>query len=86
MLAQQHKLWQSEPLVSALAQLEKDRQLGVIIRDLKLVWEVLSGIHSVVNKQPLDLAKVQVLVPSYRSSMATFEFPQPGGTPKPSLR
>jgi hypothetical protein len=86
MLAQQHKRWQNEPLASALAQLEKDRQLGVIVRDLKLEWEVLSGIHSVVNKQPHDLAKVQVLVPSYRSSMATFEFAQPGGNPKPSLR
>jgi hypothetical protein len=70
-------------LASALAQLEKDRQVGVIVCDFKLMWEELSGIHSVVNKHPLDLAKV--LVPSHRSSMATFEFAQPCGTPKPCL-
>jgi hypothetical protein len=75
---------QSEQLASALAQPEKDKQVGVILRDLKLTWEALSGIYS--NRHALDLAKLQVLVPLYLSSMAAFDFAQPGGNPKPRLR
>jgi hypothetical protein len=39
MFAQQQKLWRSEQLVSARAHLEKDKQVGVITYDLKLMWE-----------------------------------------------
>lgn len=82
LIQEQDKLWEAEPLKSALPLLKSSNSVGAVVRALLDVWDALRDIHAEVNAHPANIDKVKLAVQKMRSALATLALPT-DATPKP---